>query len=53
VYRAGKRCYIQERYFLPGVSREIGLRQTHDDDGNRISEWSTTVSDVEGFLTRT
>jgi hypothetical protein len=50
LYRVGKRCYIQQRYFLPRVSREIGSRHTHT-DGQRISEWSTTVAEVAQFAT--
>jgi hypothetical protein len=51
LYRVGKRCYIQQRYFLPGVSREIGPRRTHTDEEQRISEWSTTVAEVAQFAT--
>jgi hypothetical protein len=50
VYRVGKRCYVQQRYFLPRVSREIGPRRTHT-NGRRISEWSTTVAEVAQFAT--
>lgn len=51
VYRARKRCYIQQRYFITPASRVIGRRETHGDDGQRISEWSTTVDEVARFLT--
>jgi CdiI N-terminal domain len=51
LYRVGKRCYIQQKYFLPGVSRETGPRRTHNDEGQRISEWSTTVAEVAQFAT--
>ena len=51
LYRVGKRCFIQQRYFLPRVSREIGPRRTHTDEGQRISEWSTTVAEVAQFAT--
>jgi hypothetical protein len=51
VYRAGKRCYIQQRYFIMRASREIGRRKTHSEDGQRISEWSTTVEEIARFLT--
>ena len=50
LYRVGKRCYIQQKYFLPRVSRQIG-RRTHNDEGQRISEWSTTVAEVAHFAT--
>jgi len=50
IYRVGKRCYIQQRYFLSRASREIGPRHTHA-DGQRISEWSTTVAEVARFAT--
>jgi hypothetical protein len=51
VYRAGKRCYIQHRYFITPASGEIGRRETHSDDGRRVSEWSTTVAGVAQFAT--
>ena len=50
VYRAGKRCYIQQRYFVSRASREIGPRCTHYEDGQRISEWSTTLEEVARFI---
>ena len=50
VYRAGNRCYIQQRYFITREAREIGRRETHGEDGARISEWSTTVDGVARFL---
>jgi hypothetical protein len=50
VYRVGKRCYIQQRYFITRASREIGRRETHSEDGQRISEWSTTVDEVARFI---
>jgi hypothetical protein len=51
VYRAGKRCYIQQRYFITAASRELGPRRTHDEDGQRISEWSTRTEEIERFIT--
>jgi hypothetical protein len=51
VYRVGKRCYIQQRYFVTAASREIGPRETHSEDGQRISEWSTTTEDIAHFIT--
>src|SRR4051812_28097022 len=48
IYRVGKRCYIQQRYFLSRASREIGPRHTHT-DGRRISEWITTIAEVAQF----
>ncbi len=50
VYRVGKRCYIQQRYFITRASREIGRRETHGEDGQRISEWSTTLDEVTRFI---
>jgi hypothetical protein len=50
VFRAGKRCYIQQWYGRPRPSPDIGPRQTHGEDGQRISEWSTTVAEVAQFL---
>ena len=50
VFRVSKRCYVQQRYFITPASREIGLRRTHDEDGHRISEWSTTVDEVARFV---
>jgi hypothetical protein len=50
VYRAGKRCYIQQRYSISPASRDIGPRRTHDEDGHRISEWSTTLEEVARFI---
>lgn len=50
LYRAGKRCYIQQRYFITQASREIGSRRTHNADGRRISEGSTTLAEVTRFI---
>ena len=50
VYRVGKRCYVQQRYFVSHASREIGPRRTHGEDGQRISEWSTSVDEVARFI---
>jgi hypothetical protein len=52
VYRVGKRCYIQQRYFLTPASRKFGLRKTHSEDGQRISEWRTTFDDIARFITQ-
>jgi len=49
VYRVGKRCFIQQTYFITRASREIGRRETHS-DGQRISEWRTTVEEIARFI---
>ena len=52
VYRVGERCYIQQRYFITASSRVIGPRRTHDEDGQRISEWNTPIDDITRFIRR-
>lgn len=50
VYRDGSRCYIQQRFSLDGRFDDIAPRCTHTEDGEKISEWETTITEFERFL---
>ncbi|GHJ01090.1 hypothetical protein TPA0906_29550 [Streptomyces olivaceus] len=60
VYRSGNMVHVQnaiifldelEEQFVPAEPwRFVCPRRTVDDDGREISEWQTTISEVENFL---
>lgn len=60
LYRRKEKVYVQnsiifldrlEGGFDPGRPWEfIEARQSVDEDGNRVSEWETEISEVEKFL---
>ena len=50
VYRVRHRCYIQQSLFLDGDFSHIEPRCTHSDEGQRVSEWSTSIDDVTSFI---
>ena len=62
LYREGELAYAQDRlYPWPDIQPlfdeeeqlvDIGQRQTHTEEGERISEWSLPMSAVEAFLRR-
>ena len=58
-YRDGQVCHIQQRFFLDGVPVGSNLHTDRDrvpprcvvtDDGERVSEWSTSMEAIEQFL---
>ena len=61
-YREKNRVIIQQEFLalnelkseftLEGASQFIDERQTHTDEGNRISEWETSISSLQEFLER-
>lgn len=60
LYRLGERIFIQEKLFIPGsnetvfdkngVPVTIPKREVYTEDGDKISEWETTFSDIYFFL---
>jgi hypothetical protein len=61
-YRSGYKVYVHnqlifaselDREFNPDAPwRHIGPRATVDEEGNRISEWRTSCTDVEEFVVK-
>ena len=49
IYRVGNRCCIQQQFSLNGDFADISPRRTHTDEGQRISEWSTTLAQVARY----
>lgn len=62
LYRSGDDIYVQneliftdelDREFNPNAPWEfVGARVTVDEDGNHISEWRVSRTDIEEFVTR-
>jgi hypothetical protein len=50
VYRERNRCIVQHKLSLDGNFRSIPTRQTKSDDGESVSEWTTSISEIEKFL---
>lgn len=59
LYRVGDKVLVQEMLMLPGIGPKLARggrvvdipeRTTINEDGNRISEW-TTVKAVSAFVT--
>ena len=50
VYREGERCYVQQRLSPGGGFPDLLPRRTEAEDGDRVSEWTTTVPEIRHFL---
>jgi hypothetical protein len=50
IYREGSSCFVQQKLSLDGSFSKIARRQIIDEDGQRISEWTTTISAINQFL---
>jgi hypothetical protein len=50
MYREDNSCYVQQRLATNGEFFPIAPRRTHNEDGDRISEWTTYVVEIERFL---
>jgi contact-dependent growth inhibition (CDI) system CdiI-like immunity protein len=50
IYREGEHCFVQQRLAVDGEFYPIAPRRRYTPDGKRISEWATTVRDIERFL---
>lgn len=48
-YRKGQACYIQQMFFKDGIPDSPPPR-TVEEDGVRISEWSTSIDAIRAFL---
>ena len=50
VYRESDLCFVQQRFSLDGHFDGLLPRQTKTEEGERISEWSTTLEAVRQFI---
>lgn len=50
VYREGDLCFIQQKFSLDGQFSDLLPRETKTEDGDRISQWSTTIQEIQRFL---
>ena len=50
VYREGKDCYVQQRLSPQGRFDDLLPRETVSSEGDRISEWSTSLAAIERFV---
>jgi hypothetical protein len=50
VYREGNLCFVQQRLSLDGRFDDLLPRQTKTEDGERVSEWSTTLEAIRQFV---
>ena len=60
LYREDRKVYVQQQGLFPhwegsldsdGTIESVPPRRTLTDEGERISEWQTTVEDIRDFLT--
>ena len=61
LYREDRKVYVQQQGLFPswegslgsdGMIESVPPRRTLTDEGERISEWQTTVEDIRDFLAR-
>jgi hypothetical protein len=50
VYREGGKCYVQQRLSLDGKFFDVLPREAISSEGDRVSEWDTTVAAIERFV---
>jgi len=50
IYREGDSCFVQQRLAINGQFFPVAPRRTCNEDGHRISEWTTNVEEIERFL---
>ena len=50
VYREGDLCFVQQQLSLDGQFNDLLSRQTTTEDGERISEWRTTLHAIRQFV---
>lgn len=50
VYRVGNDCYVQQHLSIAESFKPIPNRCTVNEDGERISEWNTSIAEIEKFL---
>ena len=50
IYREGDCCFVQQKLSVNGEFYPITPRRMHNENGNRISEWTTSVLEIERFL---
>ena len=50
IYREGDCCFVQQRFSVDGRFDDLLPRQTKTEEGERISEWSTTLDAIRRFV---
>ncbi len=51
IYRDGSECFVQQVFSENGdFSEHLTKRVTVNEDGERISEWSTTIDEISRFV---
>lgn len=50
VYRVGNECYVQQHFSMAESFIHLPDRCTVNEDGERISEWNTSIAEIEKFL---
>lgn len=50
IYREGNSCFVQQKGSCNGEFYPIAARCTYNEAGERVSEWITSVSEIEHFL---
>jgi hypothetical protein len=50
IYREGDKCFIQQKLSLDGNFRHLASRRTETEDGQAVSEWSTSVAELKQFV---
>lgn len=53
LYRYGNVCFVRQCFLIDGLLNPIPSRDTHSDDGCRISEWETSLEAIIEFLSST
>ena len=50
VYRVGQRCFVQQILSPTGSFSNLGPRNTHTEEGDRISEWTIDLAEIRSLL---
>lgn len=50
ICREGNCCFVQQRFSVDGRFNDLLPRQTETDEGERISEWPTSLEAIQAFL---
>lgn len=50
IYREGDACFVQQRLSVSGRFGGLLPRRTKTEDGDSISEWSTTIEEIMRFV---
>ena len=50
IYREGNSCFVQQRLAINGEFYPLEPRRTSTEDGDRTSEWTINMVEIERFL---